>query len=52
KFIVKDQQPLSVLTDEGFTELMAEAFLSYKLPSEKMVKSMLLESYSYVKQTI
>ncbi|CAG8467632.1 10628_t:CDS:2 [Racocetra fulgida] len=47
KFIVKDQQPLSVLTDEGFTELMAEAFPSYKLLSEKMVKSMLLESYSF-----
>ncbi|CAG8700448.1 33775_t:CDS:2, partial [Racocetra persica] len=47
-----DGDDLTILTDEGFTELIAEAFPFYKLPSEKMVKSILLESYNYVKQTI
>ncbi|CAG8805956.1 8464_t:CDS:2, partial [Cetraspora pellucida] len=41
-----------ILTDEGFTKLMAEVFPSYKLPSEKIIKSILLESYNYIKQTI
>ncbi|CAG8669111.1 5974_t:CDS:2, partial [Dentiscutata heterogama] len=42
-----DDDDSTILTDEGFTELIAEAFPFYKLSSEKMVKSILLESYNY-----
>ena len=37
-FICKDQQPLSVIADDGFIELMKEAIPNYKLPSKKAIK--------------
>ncbi|CAG8648376.1 12569_t:CDS:2, partial [Dentiscutata heterogama] len=38
----KNQQPLSVIADDGFIELMKEAIPNYKLPSKKAIKILLL----------
>ncbi|CAG8824398.1 12003_t:CDS:2, partial [Cetraspora pellucida] len=49
-FICKDQQPLSVIMDNGFIELMKEAVPNYKLPSKKAIKILLSQAFTHTKQ--
>ncbi|CAG8559557.1 11651_t:CDS:2, partial [Dentiscutata heterogama] len=49
-FICKDQQPLSVITDDGFIELMKEVVPNYKLPSKKAIKILLSQAFTHTKQ--
>ncbi|CAG8737382.1 29540_t:CDS:2, partial [Racocetra persica] len=45
-----DQQPLSVIADDGFIELMKKAIPNCKLPSKKAIKILLSQAFTYTKQ--
>ncbi|KAM9391425.1 uncharacterized protein KZ484_002886 [Pholidichthys leucotaenia] len=44
-FIVKDYQPLSIVENEGFRELVQALQPSYVLPTRKTIKQMLAKKY-------
>jgi len=50
--IIKDDQPLSIKSDEGFREFVEELNPFYELPSDKKVKELLVDSYNYCKKEI
>ncbi|CAG8733303.1 3245_t:CDS:2 [Cetraspora pellucida] len=48
----KDQQPLSVIANNGFIELIREAVSNYKLPSNKAIKILLSQAFMHTKQQL
>jgi hypothetical protein len=47
--LIKDNRPISICNDEGFTEFIHEFDPNYKLPSDKMIQQLLAESYNQIK---
>ena len=50
--IIKDEQPLSIRSDEGFREFVKDLDPFYELPSDKKIKELLANSYNYCKKEI
>lgn len=50
--IVKDLQPISIVEDCGFGELITHLDPRYKIPSRKTVSKMINEKYEKVKSEL
>jgi hypothetical protein len=50
--LVKDQQPISIRDNIGFTEFIHEFDPNYQFPSEKQCKKLLAEGYNQTKEVL
>ena len=50
--LVKDQRPISIRNNIGFTEFIHEFDPNYTFPSEKQCKNLLAEGYNQVKEVL
>lgn len=50
--LVKDNRPISICSDEGFTEFIHEFDPNYQIPNDKTIQQLLAEAYNQIKAVL
>ncbi|CAB4492303.1 unnamed protein product [Rhizophagus irregularis] len=50
--LIKDNRPISICNDEGFSEFIHEFDPNYRFPSDKTIQQLLAETYNQIKTVL